>query len=342
MLHHYVFPYWTKRNCREWVRDKYDQPLCQKLDERFAVYFMWKTAALSHTIADFPKLLRLGTSGIIAEIRGGARPRRRRSTRRRRTPCEAMILCLEGLNAYARNLSEQAARGRRRRRATRRARRSWSAWPRSAPRCPEHPCETLDEAVNAIWIGWVGLHMENTNAGLSLGRMDQWLQPYFEADMAEARDPGGARGVHQARDRAGGLLLHALHRPPAPDPRHRQLPLRRQLLRPGHHPGRRDARGRGRGQRHDLHLPQGHRDARHPRPQRQRPLQPGEELRHLPQAPLRGQPHHRGHAVHAQRRGGHGVAGGVRLRRRRTCATGPPPAAWSRPSRASTSATPTA
>ena len=54
-------------------------PLSQKLDERFAVYFMWKTAALSHTIADFPKLLRLGTSGIIAEIDEelAARPRRR-------------------------------------------------------------------------------------------------------------------------------------------------------------------------------------------------------------------------------------------------------------------------
>ena len=59
---------------------------------------------------------------------------------------------------------------------------------------PAGPARTLDEAVNAVWITWVGLHMENTNAGLSLGRFDQWLQPYFEADIsrlttAEERRP---------------------------------------------------------------------------------------------------------------------------------------------------------
>ncbi|HQG32377.1 MAG TPA: pyruvate formate lyase family protein, partial [Deltaproteobacteria bacterium] len=48
---------------------------------------------------------------------------------------------------------------------------------------PENPCTTLDEAVNAIWIHWVGVHMESTNAGFSLGRMDQWLQPYYVSDM---------------------------------------------------------------------------------------------------------------------------------------------------------------
>jgi len=50
-------------------------------------------------------------------------------------------------------------------------------------RIPSHASETLDEAVNALWIMWVALHMENTNTGLSLGRLDQWLQPFFERDM---------------------------------------------------------------------------------------------------------------------------------------------------------------
>ncbi|MBT3221480.1 MAG: hypothetical protein HN348_20555, partial [Proteobacteria bacterium] len=69
ILHHQVFPYWTQRNFREWVRLRNDNPRCQQLDERFALYFVWKTVAISHTICDLPKLLRLGTSGIIAEIR---------------------------------------------------------------------------------------------------------------------------------------------------------------------------------------------------------------------------------------------------------------------------------
>ncbi len=54
---------------------------------------------------------------------------------------------------------------------------------------PRGPAQTLDEALNAIWIGWLGLHMESTNAGLSIGRMDQWLQPFFAADLAKLQTP---------------------------------------------------------------------------------------------------------------------------------------------------------
>ncbi len=93
-----------------------------------------------------------------------------------------MVICLEGLAAYARNLSAQAAKE-----AEAEADPARKAeLERLAEICakvPEGPAETLDEALNAIWIGWVGLHMESTNAGLSIGRMDQWLQPFFAADL---------------------------------------------------------------------------------------------------------------------------------------------------------------
>ena len=68
ILHHKVFPFWLHRNFREWVRENKDYPLCQKLDERFAACFLWKTVALSHSIINYPKILAMGTSGIMAEI----------------------------------------------------------------------------------------------------------------------------------------------------------------------------------------------------------------------------------------------------------------------------------
>jgi pyruvate formate-lyase/glycerol dehydratase family glycyl radical enzyme len=180
-FHHKVFPFWSSRNMREWVRDNYDQPLSQKMDERFAVYFMWKTAALSHTILDFPKLLRMGTGGLIREIEDTIEKDRAATSEQQETR-KAMILCLEGLSAYAANLARQAAKDA----ATERDPARKAELERLAEICakvPLSPADTLDEALNAIWIGWVGLHMESTNAGLSIGRMDQWLQPFFEADM---------------------------------------------------------------------------------------------------------------------------------------------------------------
>ncbi|MBI4508743.1 MAG: formate acetyltransferase [Deltaproteobacteria bacterium] len=178
-----VFPFWLHRTFREWVREKYHAPLCQRLDERFAVYFIWKTVAVSHTIPDFPKILRLGARGIMAEIdeklarvaHGGGEALR------------AMRLCLEGLVAYARNVASKARREAERapehaKGSARRAELLRMA--ETCERVPEHPAATLDEALQSIWITWVGMHLENTNAGLSLGRLDQWLFPYFEADIS--------------------------------------------------------------------------------------------------------------------------------------------------------------
>ncbi|MBS3758460.1 MAG: formate acetyltransferase [Desulfobacterales bacterium] len=190
LLHKEVFPFWIHRNFREWVREKYDSPLCQAIDERFAVYFIWKQAALSHTIPDFPKILRLGATGVIDEIKqelaAGDKTEAQTAT------LEAMILCLEAMIAYGTNLAAQAesdaeAEADPKRRA------ELAHLAEICRQVPAHPARSLDEAVNAMWITWVGLHMENTNAGLSLGRLDQWLQPYFEADMAALETDGQRR-----------------------------------------------------------------------------------------------------------------------------------------------------
>ena len=180
LLHFEVFPYWNRRNFREWVREKYDNPLCQQIDERYALYFNWKQATISHTIPDFPKILRLGTSGMIEEIRRELD--RAGNDAEKTATLQAMILTLEGLTAYSKNLAAQASRDAEAAADPGRAE-ELRQLAEICTRVVENPARTLDEAVNAMWITWVGLHMESMNAGLSLGRLDQWLQPYFLADM---------------------------------------------------------------------------------------------------------------------------------------------------------------
>ncbi len=180
-LHHEIFPYWADKNFRERVRLKHDDPLAQQIDERFAIYFSFKSSAFSHIIPDFPRILRLGASGIIKEIRSAMETDPGRHARN--DTREAMILSLEGLSAYSRHLAEQAAADAEAA-ADPQQKAELERLAQICSRVIEHPARTLDEAVNAVWITLVGAHMENTNAGLSLGRLDQWLQPYFEADLA--------------------------------------------------------------------------------------------------------------------------------------------------------------
>jgi formate C-acetyltransferase len=181
ILHHKVFPFWLHRNFREWVRENKGYPLCQKLDERFAACFLWKTVALSHSIINYPKILAMGTSGIMAEIDHELESTAAENQEKRDT-LAAMKICLEGINAYAAKLSTQA-RTEAEKESDPVRQKELNRLADICARVPEHPCTTLDEAVNAMWILWVGVHMENTNAGFSLGRLDQWLQPYFLSDM---------------------------------------------------------------------------------------------------------------------------------------------------------------
>lgn len=216
LLHKDIFPFWMQRNFREWVRQEYESPLCQAIDERFAVYFIWKQAALSHTIPDFPKIMGMGTAGMIAEIK--ARLESGSLEQDQRTTLEAMILTLEGLAAYSRNLSAQAAKEAAA--ATDPARKEeLENLAVVCARVVEHPARNLDEAVNAMWITWVGLHMENTNAGLSLGRLDQWLQPYFEQDMAAISSEQERREyIHHAIELVACFMMRCTdHLPLTPD-----------------------------------------------------------------------------------------------------------------------------
>jgi pyruvate formate-lyase/glycerol dehydratase family glycyl radical enzyme len=180
LLHHEVFPYWAHRNFKEWVREKYKNPLCMQIDERYAYYFNWKQATISHTIPDFPKILSLGTSGIIKDIQGELK--KSDADAEKKATLEGMILTLEGLTVYSKNLAAQATRD-----ATAETdpnrRQELERLARICAQVVEKPARDLHEAVNAMWITWIGLHMESMNAGLSLGRLDQWLQPYFLEDM---------------------------------------------------------------------------------------------------------------------------------------------------------------
>lgn len=216
-LNSYILPYWAERNIREWIRDEYDNPLYQQLDERFAVYFLWKNVAISHTIIDFPKLLELGVDGIIKEIQDELKNDPHADQEKRDT-LKAMILSYQGILAYGDNLAKESKRLADLEKNPER-KLELEELAEICSRVPRKPSQTLDEAINAIWILWVAVHMENTNAGFSLGRMDQWLQPYFESDMEKIKDSQERESyIKRAIELVGAFYMRCTdHLPLIPD-----------------------------------------------------------------------------------------------------------------------------
>ena len=217
ILHNEILPFWIRRNFREHVREKYGYPLCLKIDERWIYYFVWKSVGISHTIPDFPSILGKGTAGLARDIDEKLAALGPGDTEKN-SALSAMKITLEGLDAYAANLAGEAERlaGVE---ASPERKRELDRIAAICRRVPAGPARTLDEAVNALWITWVGLHLENTNTGLSLGRLDQWLQPYFIGDMKGLRtDEEREAYIRHAVELIGCLFMRGTdHLPLVPD-----------------------------------------------------------------------------------------------------------------------------
>ncbi len=190
ILNYEVFPFWAERNVREYCRKITNNPFSQQLDELWILYFMWKTQAISHTIPDFGTVTKRGLESIKLETID------KQSSSKSQTQKDfykGMELALQGVITYANNLSQEAEKLAKQidpAKATefqKQRKNELENLARICKKIPAYPAESFEEAINAIWITWICLHHENMNAGLSLGRLDQWLQPYFERDFQKAK-----------------------------------------------------------------------------------------------------------------------------------------------------------
>ncbi|MBI4700533.1 MAG: formate acetyltransferase [Deltaproteobacteria bacterium] len=194
ILNREVYPFWLYDNVRQWTYARSEARQAIDLDMRFALFFMWKSQAISHTVVDVPAVLRRGLLDIRAEA---GRRRAQAADEAGRDFYGALAIALDGVMDYACRLGRHAAELESRiadasgEAAARRAELREMA--RICAKVPAHPAETLHEAVQAIWILLVALHQESFNAALVVGRLDVWLQPFFARDLGAIGDPDERR-----------------------------------------------------------------------------------------------------------------------------------------------------
>lgn len=175
-----VFPFWIRRSFHECVHREHGRLLSLKLSERLVAIVCSKAFCISHTVPGIRTVLEKGTRGIIHDIQvrlaGDSLDDEGRAT------LEGMAHSLKGLEEYSDHLASEARLQAEKETDPIRAM-ELIHMAKVCGRVPRMPATTLDEAVQSFWTTWIGMHMENTNAGLSPGRLDQWLQPYYLADL---------------------------------------------------------------------------------------------------------------------------------------------------------------
>ncbi|GAB4323103.1 MAG: hypothetical protein Kow0069_28090 [Promethearchaeota archaeon] len=183
-LHFYarIFPFWTNRCLYHRVnRTLRDFLAAIARNSELKVGFNNNMAAIAHFVVNFKRLLELGTTGIKRELAEGAA----RNPQRADFYLGATI-ALEGLEEYAaryadyleRLASEEADEVRRL---------ELEQMAGVCRRVPKHPARTFHEALQAIVFLQVALCLESYENAISFGRLDQVLQPYYEADVKAGR-----------------------------------------------------------------------------------------------------------------------------------------------------------
>lgn len=138
----------------------------------------------NHSIRDYPKLLRLGYGGLRREVEAAlaklaiddpAYARGEAFWRAALAVCDAGILLGR---RYAQEARRQATAAR-----EPEERRRLDAMAALCERVPEHGARSLREAVQALWFGHLLTCGEDGINANSIGRLDQMLQPYYEADL---------------------------------------------------------------------------------------------------------------------------------------------------------------
>jgi pyruvate-formate lyase len=131
--------------------------------------------AQGHISPNVRSWLKLGPAGLLAEVEA-ARSRLGEEDHDRRDFLDAVAITLEGSRDFMRRFAEQAE--------------SVGAEPEVAEICralAERPATTFREAVQGLWFLFVVLQMESNASSFSPGRMDQYLLPYLEGDLAAGR-----------------------------------------------------------------------------------------------------------------------------------------------------------
>ncbi len=142
-----------------------------------------KAYCISHTVPDYKSVLDKGLLGIKreAELKGSLPVDSPEDMDKKEFYRGVGFVC-DGIIAYANHLSRKAQMLADREQDAGR-KQDLLEMSQVCRNVPANPPRNMWEALNAVWICKVALHQENTNAAMSLGRLDQILYPFYQMDI---------------------------------------------------------------------------------------------------------------------------------------------------------------
>lgn len=172
-----VYPYWLVRNMAVKTFFPHFFKMLRYLTEQLnATYYLINEAGgIGHFLPNYEKMISLGVEGYLKKMEGRNEDFHQAS----RIACEALLILADRFAAEAERLSIQEKD------KTRAAELKEIA--DICRRVPRKPAATFHEALQSLWFAHMATNMEGLNSAISFGRVDQYLYPYYKADLEAGR-----------------------------------------------------------------------------------------------------------------------------------------------------------
>ena len=184
-----IYPWWKGKTCSDLARENMSCEAYAAFTEHSVFtpgnYFY---NGIGHVCVDYPKVLKMGYRGIIAEAQAAmegldfADP----EYIRRRNFLEAVIESCEAVIEYARRYS-RLAREICKKESNPTRREELEKIAKNCARVPEFGATDFHEACQSFWFVQLLLQVESSGHSISPGRFDQYMYPYFKKDFESGK-----------------------------------------------------------------------------------------------------------------------------------------------------------
>jgi len=182
-----ILPFWQGKAVEDRLVELLPPDVAQDMEKFIFTMMLEITYGIGHFTMDHTKVLKKGLRGIIQE----ARSHRDSLSAEERSGkkglfYEAVVRSLEAAIRFSHRYADQAeAMAGKEKDPVRR--KELEAIALVCRRVPEHPAETFHEAVQSVYFIHLIAQIETGGNSISLGRIDQLLGPYYDADRASDR-----------------------------------------------------------------------------------------------------------------------------------------------------------
>ena len=173
----------TKEEARKWWKE--ETKWLKGMMRLHEVGVMNCGAISGHIVPDYKKILGKGFKGIKEEIEKQVE---RHDKKGEKDYCKSMIIAIEGTKRFAERYAEEAekiAAGEK----NEQRKKELLEIARICKKVPWEPAETFHEALQSVWFTHMLIMAAESypGPGLSHGRFDQYMYPYYKKDIEEGR-----------------------------------------------------------------------------------------------------------------------------------------------------------